>query len=533
MTSVPLSLALRPLALALLVALLWTAAPAAASATAFRQAVAEAATDEAVAAFYRARDFRPLWTGPEDAERRAALLAALDAAADHGLPAERYDAAGLTTAFLTLRDERARGLLEVAMTRAFLDYARDVSSGVIEPARADPMIVREPLRPDPAALLAGVAAASPRAFLRGLPPQTRDYARLIALKRRLEGVVAAGGWGPLVPTDAALRPGDRGPAVVALRDRLTAMGYLGRSATAEFDGALEAAVRAFQAAHGLEPDGIAGQGTLGEINLGPEVRLRSVVVALERARWTNFDLGERHIWVNLADFSTQIVDEGKVTFTTRSIIGQADAARQTPEFSDRMTYMVLNPSWTVPRSIITRDYLPQLQRNPQAVSHLQLVDSSGREISRGAVNFAAYSARSFPFGLRQAPGPSNALGRVKFMFPNRHAIYLHDTPQRNLFARDVRAFSNGCIRLNDPLELAHALLARQEDDPEGRVRRILDTGKETRVNLARPVPIHLVYLTVFFGPRGEVQFRRDVYGRDARVFEALRRAGVALPGSAG
>jgi murein L,D-transpeptidase YcbB/YkuD len=526
---------LRPLVLVLaLIAADAVRAPAAlAEPTAFRQAVAEAAAETALAEFYRARDFAPLWTGPEHAERRAALLAALESAADHGLPAARYDAAGMTAAFLAMRGERARGRLEVAMTRAFLDYARDVSSGVLVPSQVDPAIDREVVRPDAAELLAAFEAAAPRAFLRGLAPQTQEYARLIGLKRRLEQTVISGGWGGRVPEGAALRPGDRGPAVVALRDRLLAMGYLSRSAAADYDGALQAAVQAFQMAHGLTPDGIAGPATLAEINTGPEARLRSVIVALERARWTNFDRGARHIWVNLADFSARIVDDGKVTFETRSVIGMSDAARQTPEFSDSMTHLVLNPSWTVPRSIIARDYLPQLQRNPNAVSHLQLIDSSGRVVSRGAVNFAAYSARTFPFSLRQAPGPSNALGQVKFMFPNRHAIYLHDTPQRNLFSREVRAFSNGCIRLNDPLDFAYVLLARQEADPQGRVARILATGKETRVNLEEPVPIHLVYQTAFVGPRGEVQYRRDVYGRDARIFEALARAGVALPGGSG
>jgi len=509
-------------------------APGRAESLAFRQAVAEAVAEDApLAEFYRARDFAPLWTGAGDAERRAALFAALDAAPAHGLPAARYDAEGLRAAFRATGSERARGLLEVAASRAFLAYGRDVASGALEPARIDSAMVREVARPDPAALLAGIAAAEPRAFLRALPPQTTEYAALMAARFALARAAAAGAWGPAVPTRAALRPGDSGAAVIALRDRMMAMGWLTRSAAAGYDDALGEAVRAFQAAHGLQPDGVAGPATLAAINEGPEARLRAVTVALERARWMNFDRGARHIWVNLTDFSTHIVDDGRVSFSTRSVIGQSDAARQTPEFSDSMSYMVLNPSWTVPRSIIARDYLPQLQRNPNAVSHLQVVDSSGRVVSRSAVNFAAYSARTFPFNLRQAPGPSNALGEVKFMFPNRHAIYLHDTPQQSLFARDVRAFSNGCIRLNDPQEFAYALLALQSDDPRGTYQRILRTGNETRLNLDSPVPIHIVYATAFLGPRGELQFRRDVYGRDAKVFEALVRAGVVLSPEAG
>lgn len=524
--------ALAALALAFVLAL--AGRPAAAEGLAFRQSVAAAvAGDAALAAFYAGRDYAPLWTGAGDGERRAALFAALDAAPAHGLPAARYDAEGLRAAFRAAGSERARGELEVAVSRAFLAYAGDVASGLLEPARIDAAIVREVARPEPSALMAGIAGPAPRAFLRALPPQTAEYSALMAARLGLARAAATGAWGAAVPARAALKPGDSGPAVVALRDRLMAMGWLGRSAAAGYDGALEAAVRAFQAAHGLAPDGVAGPATLAEINEGPEARLRAVTVALERARWLNLELGARHILVNLTDFTTHIVDDGRPVFSTRSVIGQADAARQTPEFSDMMSYMVLNPSWTVPRSIIARDYLPQLQRNPNAVSHLQVVDGSGRVVSRAAIDFAAYSARTFPFNLRQAPGPSNALGEVKFMFPNRHSIYLHDTPQRSLFARDVRAFSNGCIRLNDPQEFAFALLARQTDDPRGTYARIRQGGAESRVNLDQPVPIHIVYATAFIGPRGALQFRRDVYGRDAKVFAALVRAGVVLSPEAG
>jgi len=531
------SLLALPVAVVLALVVALAAPPVLATTPAWREAVAGALAAEgegALAAFYAGRGYAPLWTGAGDGDRRAALLLALDGAPAHGLPAARYDVEGLRAGFRSAASERARGLLEVAMSRAFLAFARDVSSGALEPAAIDPALVRAPVRPDPAALLAGIAgAAEPRAFLRALAPQTAEYSALMAARFALARAVAEGGWGPAVPERAALKPGDGGPAVILLRDRLMAMGWLGRTAAAGYDGALEEAVRAFQTAHGLAPDGVAGPATLAAINAGPEVRLQAVTVALERARWLNFDHGARHIWVNLADFTTKIIDDGRVSFATRSVIGQADAARQTPEFSDNMSYMVLNPSWTVPRSIIARDYLPQLQRNPNAVAHLQVVDSRGREVSRSAIDFAAYSARTFPFNLRQAPGPSNALGEVKFMFPNRHAIYLHDTPQRALFARDLRAFSNGCIRLNDPREFAYALLARQSDDPRATYQRVLGTGSESRLNLEVPVPIHIVYATAFLGPRGTIQFRRDVYGRDAKIFAALVRAGVALAPEAG
>ncbi|MFM2366047.1 MAG: hypothetical protein RIR95_655, partial [Pseudomonadota bacterium] len=203
---------------------------------------------------------------------------------------------------------------------------------------------------------------------------------------------------------------------------------------------------------------------------------------------------------------------------------------RTPEFSDEMEYMVVNPSWGVPRSITVKEYLPLLQRNANAVSQLDVVDRSGRVIPRSAVNFASYSAKSFPFGLRQKPSESNALGLVKFLFPNTNNIYLHDTPSKNLFAKDVRAYSHGCIRLGDPFDFAYALLAVQSDDPQAEFAEVLDSGRETSIILDQHVPVHLVYFTAWPNAKGEIEYRNDIYGRDALILDALVAAGVVLPG---
>ena len=240
------------------------------------------------------------------------------------------------------------------------------------------------------------------------------------------------------------------------------------------------------------------------------------------------DRGARNIQVNLADFHAKIIDDGVVTFETRSVVGKNTSDRRTPEFSDVMTHMVINPTWYVPRSIVTKEYLPKLQRNPNAHSYLQITDRNGRAISRGSVNFANYTASSFPFAMRQPPSKSNALGLVKFMFPNPYNIYLHDTPHKSLFARETRAFSHGCIRLSQPFEFAYALLSLQEDAPERFFRSVLETGKERRVNLETPVPVHLMYRTAVISSRGELEFRRDIYGRDAKIWAALQEVGVVL-----
>ena len=500
----------------------------------FTQAIAEqAAADQALAAFYAQRDYAPIWTTGADAARRGALLRALDGAAAHGLPASRYDAEGLRTRFAAIRSERERGLLEVAMSRAFLDYAHDVSNGILEPAKIDSGIVREIPRRDGLELLTGIAGAeAPAPFLRALAPHAPQYALLMKAKLDLEAQLAQGGWGAPVPAKA-LRPGDQGPAVVALRDRLQAMGYLGRTATAEYDGDLQKAVQQYQFDLGITPDGVAGAGTLTEINRSPQERLQSILVAMERLRWMNgIDLGARHIWVNITDFSVRIIDHGKQSFESVTVVGQNQCDRRTPEFSDEMEMMVINPSWHVPRSITVKEYLPMMQRNPNAAGHIRLVDSRGRTVPRSAVNFASYNARNFPFAMKQPPSDGNALGLVKFLFPNKYNIYLHDTPSKSLFQKEVRAYSHGCIRVGKPFDLAYALLAPQTDDPEGYFQRILRTGAETTVKLDQPVPVHLVYFTAWPTARGKMEYRRDVYGRDGTLWAALAKAGVELPGAA-
>jgi murein L,D-transpeptidase YcbB/YkuD len=512
----------------MLLACLLSAAPVWAQEAVFRLAVAEAAAgDEAVANFYRDSGYAPLWTTAADADRRAALLSVLARAQDHALPAGRYDAATLIAGFRDARNERDRGRIEVAMTTALLDYARDVQSGVLVPGKVDPGILREPRVRDRRAQIEAFVAADPITFLRALPPHSPVYAALMREMRLLQAQAAAGGWGPGAG-DSALSPGASGAPVVKLRNRLVAMGYLRATASAEYDGAIETAVRRFQIDHGLPPDGVAGETTLTEINVAPEARLQSVVVAMERERWMDGALGARHVWVNIPDFTAAIVDHGRVTFSTRAVVGKNQPDQRTPEFSDEMEYMVVNPSWSVPRSITTKEYLPLLQRNPNAAGHLKIVDRAGNVVSRASINFGRYTAKNFPYSLRQAPSDSNALGKVKFMFPNTHSIYLHDTPQKALFANDVRAYSHGCIRLNDPIDFAHQMLAPQSDDPDGLFASYLKTGTEAGLRLSEPVPVHLVYFTAYPSSKGRMTYRRDVYGRDAAIFRALTEAGVVL-----
>jgi murein L,D-transpeptidase YcbB/YkuD len=510
--------------------------PAGVVAGAFEGALADqVAGDPVLDAVYGMRRFVPIFTGPEDGPRRRALLRAIAEADAHGLPAARYGLAGLRAALLEAATETARARAEVALARALLAYGGDLAAGALDPREIARGMVREVRRPDPNALLADFAAApDPAAWIAGLAPQTDEYARLLRARAELSARVAAPGAPEPLRVAGALRPGAAGPEVRALRDRLAAIGHgveLGPDSDPSlYDGALQAAVAAFQTQSGLNPDAVVGQRTVAALNLGDAERLAAVTVALERERWLNFDRGARHIWVNLADFSAKVIDAGEITFETETVVGAVLREKQTPEFSDLMRYLEVNPDWTVPPGVVRRDYLPTLQEDPTALAHLMLVDADGQPVAREAVDFRAYTARTFPYMLRQPPGDTNALGLVKFMFPNRHAIYLHDTPEKHLFARDSRTYSSGCVRLQDPFGLAHVLLARQSATPEADFRRALDSGRQVRINLKEPVPIHIDYRTAFFGADGVLRFRPDVYGRDRLVHEALLDAGLASRG---
>ena len=506
-------------------------APARAQSTAFKLAIAEAAArDKDIAAFYKARAYAPIWTGGRDRQRRRALLDALKHAPDHGLPEGRYDFTTVRQSFSGFKSARARGQLEVKTTRLFLQYATDIQSGILEPRRIDKNMTLRPPRRDRLQLLQAFAQSDPRGFIRALPPQTPDYRRLLKEKARMERIVGRGGWGRIVRA-RALKPGSSGAAVMGLRQRLAAMGYGTRLGANSYDQSLVNAVAQFQRDAGLNADGIAGATTLAAINTPASTRLMQVVIGLERLRWLNKPLGARHIIVNEAAFSATIVDNGKTTFETRVVVGQPGRWR-TPEFEKKMTHMIINPSWYVPTSIAGKEYLPLLKKNPNALTRQDMVmtDSSGQEINPTQLDFNAYTETNFPFSLRQKPSGGNALGKVKFLFPNKHAIYLHDTPSKSLFGRDIRTFSHGCVRVQKPFELAYALLSKQTAQPKKLFNDILATGEETRVNLKTPVPIYLVYRTAWVSADGRAHYRADSYKVDNKVYAALRKAGVVLRG---
>ncbi len=510
----------------------FTAGPAIAQVTAFKQAVAEASFgNEQVGAYYRSKNYQPLWTGEGEVfkARRAALFQTLEGVSLHGLPASRYDTNALMAQMRDVRTTRDLGMVEVAISKMFVRYARDVQKGMLIPLTIDDGMQREVIYADNATYLTGMeGTADPQAYMRALPPTSREYLALMKEKLRLEELMRNGGWGGKVPS-TKFKPAATGDEVVMLRNRLITLGYMSASASGSYDSKLEKAVQRFQIAHGLEADGVAGQGTIVEINKPVSARLKAVVVAMERERWLPSERGERHVLVNLADFHAQVIDNGFVTFRTRSVVGKNQSDRRSPEFSDVMEYMVINPSWHVPRSIMVKEYLPQLQRNPGSNSHLKITDRRGQVVDRASVDFSQFTKTNFPFDMTQPPGGRNALGLVKFIFPNKHNIYLHDTPAKSLFKRESRAFSHGCIRLQDPFDFAYTLLGRQSSEPKELFHSTLRTRRETKLHLEQPLPVHLIYRTAFTTLKGGVEFRRDVYGRDAKIWNALSQAGVNLP----
>lgn len=520
------------LAIMALTALFFTALPgslAAAESVAYQQAVAMAAgKDREVLEFYKARGFKPIWTSSRDAARRRAFIEAAAGAADHGLPAGRYDANELKASFGQIGSARQRAELEVETTQKFLLYAHDIQSGILEPSRLDDELAVKTPRRGRIQILEAFLKSNPRGFIRSLPPKQPEYTRLMKEKALLERVVGNGGWGPKVP-GKTMKPGSKGKAVQALRARLTQMGHKRLGNSDVYDKDLQLAVARFQLDHGLNADGVAGPSTLQALNTSAQTRLQQVVVGLERQRWLNYDLGKRHILVNQADFRAFVIDNGKVTLETRVVVGKQGRHR-TPEFADEMTHMVVNPTWNVPKSIARKEYLPMLRKNPNALGRqgIRMTDVSGRRVDPTTLDYSEFSENYFPFDLKQPPSRGNALGLVKFMFPNRFNIYLHDTPTKSLFSRDMRAYSHGCVRVQKPFELAYTLLRPQTSDPKGTFQRALDSRRETVIDLAKPVPVYLVYHTAWVTPDGRANFRADIYGRDRKIFGALQSAGVVL-----
>ncbi len=285
-----------------------------------------------------------------------------------------------------------------------------------------------------------------------------------------------------------------------------------------YDPATVAAMKRFQSRHGLEAKGLIGKQTVLALNVPPVERARQIMLNMERWRWMPENLGPHHFMVNLAAYELQEIENHDVIGEMNVVVGAV--ATQTPEFSDELEYVEINPTWTVPYSISTGEMLPKLRKNPFAYAADFDVFMNGSLTSWGSIDWNAYGRGKFPFTFRQHPGPKNALGKVKFMLPNAHNIYLHDTPSKDKFLQTTRAFSHGCIRLSKPIELAYRVVGEIAGWPRAKIDATLKGGKTTRVPLPEHIPVHLIYATAFDGANG-IEFRPDVYGRDRKLYAAL------------
>ncbi|HEY7412841.1 MAG TPA: L,D-transpeptidase family protein, partial [Vicinamibacteria bacterium] len=466
----------------------------------------------AVQSFYEARQLRPAWVHGHRVGRDAdALLRALSGAEADGLDPERYGATHLRALKASIRDgQRDRGRLaelDLRLTYAFLLYATDLMEGRFNPRGASGYWALRPAEADVATLLA--ASLEEGRFsqaLAGLLPGHPQYLALRSLRARYQGIAAAGGWDALPPA-LRVKPGQRHPGVPALRRRLERSGDLAQDdvdvATGDaevLDAVTVAALERFQARHGLDADGAVGKGTLAALNVPVEDRLRGIEVNMERWRWLPRDLGARHILVNIPAFELFAFEDGREELRMKVVTGRAGES-PTPVFSEEMETVVFSPYWNVPPGILQDEVIPAMARNPGYLRRQNM------EVIRGAEGIA----------VRQRPGRGNALGLVKFLFPNRFNVYLHDTPSRSLFGRTVRTFSHGCIRIEKPLDLAEHLLRGDPAWTREKIESRLGDGRERWIAVPRPLPVHVVYWTAWVDAAGVLQFRKDVYGRDRPV----------------
>lgn len=498
--------------------------------------------DAAVATFYASRDFRPLWLGKGKLNASARrIIERLGRADLDGLDPTRYatprldvgeagiDVAALGRLDAAGSDPRSAALAkaELDLTAAALRFAHDAQFGTFEPESLGKFTTPKRVRPKTAAVLAGLADADDRAaYLDGFNPPHPQFKALQALLEDLRGRDPAD-VPPPVPAGPSMKPGKTDERLPALRARLGLPAVEGDAALI-YDAATVEAVEAFQTRASLDVDGVVGPQTLAALNGGTEVTVEDVLVNMERWRWVPRDMGDLNVWVNIPEFRLRVVADGEPFFETRVIVGTKK--NQTPIFSDKIEYVDVNPYWNVPRSIAAKEMMPEIRQDPSFFARrgLEVIyTGGGREvvIDPRSVDWTLWNPETMPFRFRQPPGGANALGRVKFMFPNKHAVYLHDTPTRNLFARSVRSFSHGCVRVDKPVEFADALLAREEQLNGQRIKNLIGGGDNGAHNLKRHVPVHLTYFTVWVDEAGETQKRADLYDYDSRMKAAMELGG--------
>jgi L,D-transpeptidase YcbB len=479
-----------------------------------------------IAALYELHGFEAFW----DSARLAKLLDIVRGSTADGLTPSDYHLAALER--LSGRVDRnplQTAQLDLLATDAFTELLYHLYFGKVDPVSIDSRwnFERRELKDGDALqyVFAGLTSANLSSAIDAARPDHwlyRSFTDALATYRQIE---AAGGW-PTVADGPTLRRGVTDPRVADLRRRLSAGGDDADAATASvlFDEPLEAALKRFQVRHFLTPDGAVGSATRRELNVGVAQRIDQIRVNLERARWVLHQRADgEFVIVDVAGFEVRYVRDRAVIWRTRAQVGQP--YRQTPIFRSTIEEVVLNPTWTVPPGILAKDILPAARKDPAYLEKrgLRVIDRDGRPVDSAKVDFTRYTGATFPFMIRQDPGPSNALGRVKIMFPNPYLVYLHDTPSQALFEREQRAFSSGCIRTERPLELVELLLASPDRWSRAMIDAAVASGTTRTIRLPKPVPVLILYWTVDRDAQGAVVFKPDPYGRDPKLLKTLDR----------
>lgn len=490
----------------------------------------------ALPAFYENRIYLPAWSNDQGLLPIAqALINTIQKSELEGVNPLDYHLDPLLSLIQELRKARKNNPEQSAkiltdadllLTDAFLILGSHYLSGRINPETIDPEWIANRRGTDLTGVLnRALDSKKIEESLKDLLPSQPGYAKLRKMLAYYRRLAETGGW-PQIPAGAKLQMGDRDVRIEQVKDRLslTADFQAERGDEPElFDAALEKSVKKFQRRNGLEVDGAIGKATLNALNISAGDRVRQIEVNLERWRWLPQDLGAKHLVVNIANYELDVVENNQTALVIKVVVGKD--YRRTPVFSDKISYLVINPFWHVPPSIAMNDILPQLREDPGYVvrKNIKVFTGWGSEevpIDPYTVDWMKVDKNNFPYRFRQDPGPNNALGRIKFMFPNQFNVYLHDTPSRELFNKTERAFSSGCIRIEKPLELAQYLL-RGSKWSEKEILGAIEKGAEQTVKLTPPFPIHILYWTAWVDDEDILQLRNDIYGRDLKLYNAF------------
>lgn len=490
--------------------------------------------EQALDKFYQEADRKPIWVSEDDFLQGARDVAAEFARADdYGLDPAEFKLPAMDSASPT-RDHL--GGAELMLSRAVLKYARHARGGRIKPGTVGQQLHDAPEMPDPYDILVAIASSEDAAaYLRSLHPQHPQFEKLrkrrIELRDRSEKRLET-----RLPSGPVLRLGTTHDHVALLRKRLGVEAAGGDDARKvderKFDKALVEAVKTFQRQNGLKTDGVVGAGTRKALNgQSAEKQILKLLVNMERWRWLPENMaGEAgiYVWANIPEFRVRIVKGDEIVFKERVIVGKVD--KQTPVFTDKMEWIEIHPTWYVPNSIKVADILPSLRRRTSKIMdryHLQVnCGRHGRDPTK--IDWSAVDIRNC--SVSQPPGQKSVLGDFKFKFPNKHAVYMHDTLTRGLFSRSIRTFSHGCVRIQNPRRMAEILLAHDKGMTSDRIGKILAGPRRLhKEELTRHVPVHMTYFTALFDDKDGFMTFGDYYGNDRRLAEALTGKGHLLP----